>query len=274
MLQGTVATRTVMRSPSDTEQDIDFAKIGFVVVDERDFFRDMIHTALTRSGARKVKHAVTIEQAVKILTRYGQEIGCVICEWDMAPQGGLDLLRMIRSRSLPKTEARTPVVVITSRADAAAVKAAMAMDVNGFAVAPLSVEKLSKTVTNALGRTWTLQAAEHYAAVPAVESSHAAPPPAKVTAPDKAERADEPKPSPPAPKAPCRKKAKLINVHMCTLAKVKPGDIVGRDIKDREGHLMLSAGMELSPNLIARLKTMADGNENAFHVWVGEWDTV
>lgn len=262
-----------MSSPSENEQDIDFAKIGFAIVDERTFFRDMIHTALTRSGARKVKHAANVEQAVKVLTRYGQEIGCVISEWDMAPHGGLDLLRMIRSRSLPKTEARTPVVIITSRADAAAVKAAMAMDVNGFAVAPLSVEKLAKTVASALGRTWTLQAAEHYTAVPAVESSHAAPPPAKVTPRDMNKRPDGPEASTAAPAAPRQKDVKLVNVHMCTLTKVKPGDVVGRDIKDRDGHLMLSAGMKLTSSLISRLKTVADGNEDAFHVWVGEWDT-
>lgn len=261
-----------MSSSTEPDEEIDFAKIGFAIVDERPFFRDMIHTALTRAGARNVKHATNVETAVKTLTRYGQEIGCVICEWDMAPQGGLDLLRMIRSRSLPKTEARTPVVIITSRADAAAVKAARAMDVNGFAVAPLSVEKLAKTVTSAIGRTWTLQAAEHYAAVPAVESSHAAPAPAQVTARELIKPTDGPEAPATAAKAQKRRAAKLVNVHMCTLTKVNPGDIVGRDIKDREGHLMLSAGTELNPNLIARLKAVADGNEATYHVWVGEWE--
>jgi DNA-binding NarL/FixJ family response regulator len=260
-----------MPGPTESEQEIDFATIGFAIVDGREFFRDMIHTALTLSGACNVKHATTVEQAVKVLTRYGQEIGCVICEWDMAPQGGLDLLRMIRSRVLPKTEARTPVVIITSRANSAAVQAAAAMDVNGFAVAPLSVEKLVKTVTTALGRSWTLKAAEHYTAVPAVASSHAAPPPAKVTSRETVKRHDAPD-APAAAKPQRRKEAKLVNVRMCTLTKVKPGDIVGRDIKDREGHLMLSAGTELNSNLIARLKNVANGNEDAYHVWVGEWE--
>lgn len=261
-----------MSNSTPTPDEIDFAKIGFLILDEKPFYRDMVHTALTRAGARNVKHATAVDQAVKLLNRHGQEIECVICEWDMVPAGGLDLLKMIRTKSLPHTTPRTPVIILTSRADAAAVKAAMAMDVNGFAVAPLSVEKLVKTVTGAMARTWTLRAPEHYAAVPPVESSHAAPPPAQVTAREMIKKSDGPEAPTPAAKPPQRRGAKLVNVRMCTLTKVKPGDIVGRDIKDREGHLMLSAGTELNPNLIARLKNVADGNEESYHVWVGAWD--
>src|SRR4051812_31764697 len=119
---------------------LDLSKTSFLVADDKSFFRDMIQTALTKAGAREVKHATTIETAVEQLNRAA--VGAVVCDWEMAPVGGLELLRMIRCRSLSNVSPRTPVIILTSRADAAAVKSAMALDVNGFAVAPLSLEKL------------------------------------------------------------------------------------------------------------------------------------
>jgi CheY-like chemotaxis protein len=120
---------------------INFSKVSFLVADDKAFFRDMVHTALMRAGAQDVKHASSIETALELMGRYGQQIGCVISDWDMTPVGALELLRLVRCRSMVKTAPRTPVVILTARADAGAVKAAMAMDVNGFAVAPLSFEK-------------------------------------------------------------------------------------------------------------------------------------
>lgn len=264
---------------------INFSKLTFLVADDKAFFRDMVHTALMRAGAKDVKHATSIENAVEALSRYGQLINCVICDWDMAPVGGLELLRLIRCRSLLKTSPRTPVVILTSRADSNAVKSAMAMDVNGFAVAPLSFEKLIKTVANALNRTWELQLASHYAAVPVVVADMPPPakpkpaePPADLHAFNPALANAKPLPrrdagngvgAPPEPAKPLT----LKNVHMCILADVKPGAILARDIVDRSGHLLLKTGTELKSSLIARLQNVAQGHGDSYHLWVGEPDT-
>lgn len=264
---------------------INFSKTTFLVADDKAFFRDMVHTALMRAGARDVKYATNIETAVELLGRYGQQIGCVICDWDMAPVGGLELLRLIRCRSLLKTPPRTPVVILIARADSGAVKSAMAMYVNGFAVAPLSFEKLIKTVFNAMNRVWELHAASLYAAVPRVPPSDILPPA---------------KPKPSAPIAPTdlhafnpslaaakplprrnlgngaetAKPATLKNVHMCILADVQPGAILARDIVDRGGHLLLKTGTELKSSLIDRLRNVAKGHGGSYHLWVGERDSV
>src|SRR5262249_5623878 len=160
------------------------------------------------------------------LTRYGQEITCVICDWEIVPIGGIELLRKIRMRILPKTSPRTPVVLLTSRAEAQVVKTAMALDVNGIVVAPLSLEKLVKTVTSALTRTWMLQQAAVYAAVPAIDMSQLLPPETKPQ-PKPAEQAHQPAAQPAAPSRvpgapvgeakahPRRGDLPLKNVHMC-----------------------------------------------------------
>lgn len=266
---------------------INFSKLTFLVADDKAFFRDMVHTALMRAGAKDVKHATTIENAVETLGRFGQLINCVICDWDMAPVGGLELLRLIRCRSLLKTPPRTPVVILTARADSNAVKSAMAMDVNGFAVAPLSFEKLIKTVANGLNRAWDLQLASHYAAVPAVMADMPAPAkPKQQPVPPTDLHAFNPslanaKPLPrrdvsngagaPAPEL--AKPVTLKNVHMCILADVQPGAILARDIVDRSGHLLLKTGTELKSSLIARLRNVAQGHGDSYHLWVGEPDT-
>ena len=154
----------------------EFSKTSVLLVDDKDFYRDMAKTALTQAKVRNIEHATDVDRAIQLIKRLGQRIGCVICDWDMAPVGGLELLRMIRARELAKLPANTPFVILTGRADADAIKAAMALDVNGIVIAPLSFEKLAKTISNAVGRTWTLQPKEHYAAIPLVESSKTAPP--------------------------------------------------------------------------------------------------
>jgi DNA-binding NarL/FixJ family response regulator len=260
---------------------INFSKVSFLVADDKAFFRDMVHTALMRAGAQDVKHASSIETAIELMGRYGQQIGCVISDWDMAPVGALELLRLVRCRSLVKTAPRTPVVILTARADAGAVKAAMAMDVNGFAVAPLSFEKLIKTVANAMNRTWELKAPSHYAAVPAVMPSdaplprnprpsvaHIAPTDLHAFNPSLANA--KPLPRRDNSQGGETKAAALKNVHMCILSDVQPGAILARDILDRGGHLLLKTGTELKSSLIARLRTVAQGQGESYHLWVGE----
>lgn len=261
---------------------INFSKLTFLVADDKAFFRDMVHTALMRAGARDVKHATSIETAVELLGRYGQQIDCVICDWDMAPVGGLELLRLIRCRTLVKTSPRTPVVILTARADSNAVKSAMAMDVNGFAVAPLSFEKMIKTVSNAMHRTWELQAASHYGAVPAVTPSDMPPPPkpkAETIPPTDLHAfnpalANRALPRRDVSHPEQAKPLTLKNVHKCILSDVQPGAILARDIHDGKGQLLLKTGTELKSAMIARLRSATQGQGEGYHLWIGEPDTL
>lgn len=264
------------------QQDIDFSKTTFLVVDDKPFYRDMAQTAVMRGKAKNVKHAASIETALQLLNRLGQAIDCVIVEWDMAPEGGLELLRKIRTKALPKTPPRTPVIILTGKPDSAAVMAAKKLDVNGFAVAPLSIEKLVKTIDAAIHRTWTLQEPSVYAAVPHVTPSAVDPEkpkgiggPARVTRPG--EMIGETTVAQPrashgglasANAAKYFRDAELKNVRACRLQEVQPGAILARDLLDKSGQLLLKSGTELKPALLSRLGNAAAGQE----VWVGEWD--
>lgn len=256
--------------------EVDFTKLTFLIVDDKAFYRDMAHTALMRAGAKDVKHATTLETAVELLNRHGAYIGCIVCDWDIAPMGGLELLRMIRCKTLPKTPPRTPFIILTGNPNAQAVQSAKAMDVNGFALAPLSFEKLAKTISNGIARQWNLQLPSVYAAVPAVTPSLAAPPKSGdpkrgiLLTENKAEADDKGAVGTSA--FPRRRAPELKNVHICAVTDIRPGAILARDVLDARGTLLLKTGTELKPNLIDRLTAAVSAPGNDGRVWIGEWD--
>lgn len=267
-------------------EEIDFSRTVFLVVDDKRFYRDMAQTAVMRGRAKDVKHAGSVETAIQLLNRLGQAIDCVIVDWDIAPEGGLELLRKIRAKSLPKTPPRMPVVILTGNPNSVAVMSAKKLDVNGFAVAPLSIEKLTKTIGGAIGRTWTLQDPSVYAAVPGVTPTPREPEKSKSAGGSshvvlKNEHIGEGAVARPraahgtiaAGAAPKHvREAELKNVHMVPLNEVKVGAILARDLHDKSGHLLLKSGTELKATLISRLTHVAGGHGESYHVWIGEWD--
>ena len=264
----------------------DLSKTTFLLVDDKAFYRDMAHTALARAQVKNLEHAVDVEKAQQIITRLGRHIGCIICDWDMAPEGGLNLLQSIRSRALPTLPPGTPFIILTGRPDADAIKVAMDLDVNGIAIAPLSFEKLIKTISNGLTRNWELRAKEHYASVKLPLSTKTAPPSdSKSKAPHpRAIVLKKPTASAHAPCArdvmPAKDKLnpqnpgapELTSVHMSNLARVSPGDVIARDLKDREGRMLVSIGTELTSSIIERLKDHSNGHPDSYHLWVGKWE--
>lgn len=266
------------------------ADTTLLVVDDKPLFRDMVRSAfLTR--AHGVREATSIEKAAEILNRTGVGIGCVICDWDIAPLGGLELLRMIRAGTLTGISPRTPVVILTARPDADAVKVAMELDVNGFVVTPVSLDKLVGTVSEAMTRPWCPQKPNHYASVRGI-----VPPPAsfekvafekvafeKVTL-EKIQVAKAARRTPFLTKAYGRrsettksdllraslKSTELKNVRMCILDDVSPGVVLAKDLRDREGHVLAPSGTELKPPVLERLKNVGYALSDSYCVWVGE----
>jgi DNA-binding NarL/FixJ family response regulator len=227
--------------------EFDFSKISFLVVDDKPFFREMVHAAL-RGRTRALRDATTVDKGVEVLRHHGADIHCIISDWDMVPLGGLDLLRMVRSRLIPAVSPRVSYVILTARADTAAVKCAIDLDVNGFAVAPLSIEKLVKTIGTALRRTWMLHQPMHYAAVaPVVPTPLSNDTPALAPASKPAAAPEACKPA--APSAPPFK-----NIRICGIDAVQPGAILAKDLRDQDGRLLLPTGTELQAAVIDQVR--------------------
>ncbi len=249
-----------MSSSSQPSSETTFRDTTFLIVDDKPHFRNMVHSTLAgRTGG--IADASSVDRAITLLNQSVHAISCVICDWEMAPVGGLELLRMIRCGAIANASPLTCVIILTSRADAAAVKAAMELDVNGFIVAPLSVEKLLKTTSQALSRRWLLQRPAHYASVPAV------------LAPQTGAAVPTPEASPAFGYGkPFARRGSLMNVRVCALEDIQPGAVLARDLRDNHGHLLLGTGTELKPAIISRLKHAARWRAEHYEVWVGDRD--
>lgn len=236
------------------------AEVSFLVVDHKAMERDMVHAAL-RGRARKVSQTTNIDKAIEILTAPKAGIDCVIVDWDMPPVGGLELLRMIRCRVLPNVSPRTPVVIFTSRPEEAVVRCAVELDANGFAAAPLSLDKLVHKISSAVSRTWLLQDVAHYASVPCVVSS-------PISEDTTLRAASTSVASRSGPFQHIQGTRRTHSIRMCGLKDVRPGAILARDITDIHGTLLLRTGTTLQPAAISRLRKGAGSGANRCHVWV------
>lgn len=247
--------------PTGTHTDANLAHAGFLVVDNKPMAREMVQTALV-CRARNVRQTMSVDKAIEILTRPDAGIDCVIADWDMLPIGGLELLRMIRCRTLANVDPRIGFVVFTGRAEEAAVKCAVELDVNGFATAPLSLDKLARTIGAALARTWLLQDVAHYASVPCVM-----PPPASA---DQATQAFRARPSTSSPFAHVQPGVGQTpaNVRMCGLRDIQPGSVLARDIRDVHGALLLRTGTALERSILDKLRKAAGARGDRYQVWV------
>ncbi|MGE3475851.1 MAG: response regulator [Rhodospirillaceae bacterium] len=243
--------------------DVNLSRVGFLIVDDKPMSREMAHTALI-NRARKVRQTMSVEKAAEILTQPDADVECVVADWDMLPVGGLELLRMIRCRALPNVDPRTNFVIFTARAEEAAVKCAVELDVNGFAAAPLSLDKLARTIGAAVARTWNLQDIGHYASVPCV-----VPPPAPsqpIVSRTSATMAGACGSSPFGHVQ--THGGRPAGVRMCGLNDIQPGSILARDIRDVHGTLLLRTGTALEPSMIGRLRKAAGAGADRYQVWV------
>ena len=248
-----------MGPSSQPSSEMSFRDTTFLVVDDKPHFRNMVHSALAGRTAG-MADASSVERAVALLNQPAHEIACIICDWEMSPVGGLELLRMIRCGAITNASPLTSVVILTTRADEVAVNAARDLDVNGFAVAPLSVDKLLKIISSALKRRWLLQRPAHYAAVPGVMAPRAEPAPIAEAAPTFGYG------------KPFARRSSLMNVRVCALDDIQPGAVLAKDLHDKRGHLLLGTGTELKPAVISRLKHAARWRAEHYEVWVGERD--
>jgi hypothetical protein len=166
-------------------------------------------------------------------------------------------------------------VILTSRIDPAVAASATALDANAMAVAPLSIETLSQTITTALSHSVILKPTAVYAAVPMVD-----PPPTTTEKSGASPRgfilnkkADKSAPTAvAAPKPSVKPELELKNVQMRTLANVQPSAVLARDLQDGDGHLLLKAGTQLTASMLERLKDHAKGDVDSYHLWTGELD--
>jgi two-component system chemotaxis response regulator CheY len=251
----------------------DYSPYGFLIADDKSFIRGLIQSMLLKCGARNIKHASSGEEAMGLLATRSSEIDCAICDWNMEPINGLELLKFVRSGSVPHTRPELPLIMLTGHADAAVVKCALALDVHGYLVKPVAMEKLIKAVDTALARQFTAKLAEHYLSIPLATLPSAFEGMSKEAAPwifwprnrekrqELARRVGQIRKEVMEQlksRTQAGDKRRLVNPRKLRIAEVPIGSILASDLLTPDGTVLLAAGVTLTETLLARLREIAE----------------
>ncbi|MBJ7415101.1 MAG: response regulator [Niveispirillum sp.] len=127
--------------------DVDFAKLKVLIVDDDQFYRGILKRLLFQAGVRMIAEAENGEAAIASITRLKPD--AVLCDIEMEPVNGIEVLQRIRSVDI-KHIATTPIVMVTSHATSDLVKQAVQYQASGYLVKPVSLTDIQKRLTVAI----------------------------------------------------------------------------------------------------------------------------
>lgn len=145
-----------------------FAGRRFLVVDDHAYMIDVICEILRHYGVAETQRAESAEAA---LARTGPRsvFDCIICDFNMKPVNGLQLLQLIRAGKRKELMRDQRFVLVTGHGEMDVVKTAKALDVSGYVVKPVAADTFVKTIMRALASTVTLKPPAAYESVPTHE---------------------------------------------------------------------------------------------------------
>ena len=116
-----------------------FATIRVLIVDDDPGARKLVKTLLTTMGVRNIQEAGDGMAGLELVRKTAPDI--IILDWEMPQLEGPDFMRTVRS---PDTfpHPAVPVIMVTSHAEVARVKEAIAVGVNEFLLKPVSPKNL------------------------------------------------------------------------------------------------------------------------------------
>src|ERR1700733_568996 len=115
-----------------------------LVIDDDQSLRETLSDLLAGEG-HEVLQAANGEEAIAILHTTAPDVA--LCDWRMAPLGGLDVLKSLQREG---HERSVPVIVLTAYGDAESTVQAMQAGAYDFLVKPVDVDAVLSTVTRAL----------------------------------------------------------------------------------------------------------------------------
>jgi len=218
--------------------EFDFQDAAALVVDDEQFSRTVVGQALRSFGCARVDAAVNGQAAIELMRRATRSYDVVVADVRMPGMDGLEMLKRIRCGT-PGVARDTVVGILTGVTDEDVVGAVFNLDADFFVAKPPIAETLKARLIKALTTSRDIRTPEEYEAV---------------TAADAAQRPVEKRISA------LRGAAKTGGqaVYACPIGKARAGSILGADVRTSSGTLVLQAGFELTPQLLERLKNLAE----------------
>jgi two-component system, chemotaxis family, chemotaxis protein CheY len=122
-----------------------------LVVDDEEFMRDLIGKLLTDLEVGKIYYAASVAQAIGLLEENVNEIDCILSDFKMPGQTGIEFLQSVRAGNTPAPR-DIPFAMLTAHADKFVLGLAMALDVDAFIAKPVSKNTLQKRLETVLGQ--------------------------------------------------------------------------------------------------------------------------
>lgn len=142
-----------------------FSDRHFLVVDDEEYMARVITRMLKACHAASVIHANDGVHALQMSGPGGKPPDCVICDFNMKHVNGLQFLQGIRLGLSPTLPRDQPFIMVTGHGEQDVVKAALSLNVSGFAVKPVAQKKLVESIEKALSHPVKLQPVEVYKAI-------------------------------------------------------------------------------------------------------------
>lgn len=125
---------------------MDFSKSKFLVVDDSAMVRDHIESLFKGLGANRIDKVSNGKEAfAKIKKAFGEAMpyALVTLDWEMPEMSGLELLKIIRSDPVMKSQL---VLMVSSKSGPDDLRALAPLQPSGYIVKPFSAELLSERI--------------------------------------------------------------------------------------------------------------------------------
>src|ERR1700722_8751855 len=127
---------------------IDLSNISVMCVDDDPVIRSVVRFALQRHGCQDMVLAHNGQNALDLCS--GRKFDLLICDYQMSPMNGLELLRALSETDLGKD---WPVIMLSAETDPAIIQEADDLGVRAWVGKPVSVQVLVENVGTVLQRT-------------------------------------------------------------------------------------------------------------------------
>lgn len=222
--------------------------VRILLVDDDDFMRQVIHQALSGLGYRNVTEEDDGSRAEHRLQALRYDL--ILTDVQMPEMNGLELLKRIRcGRTGAPSDAR--VLIITSFSNTEVLRAAIALDVNGFLVKPMKPSSVREKISQAMRGRLKLRDSLAYEEVNTDLGTIAQPDEAPTHGPASPQASIVLSGHPCAPIA--HSPASHLDASHVSVFSLEPGMVLCEDLRLKDGTLILSPNHALSENTINRL---------------------
>ncbi len=260
----------------------DYSNKKFLLVDDEAFMLGLVDRMLKDCKAGQIMKAPDGGAALRSIKDNFTQVDCVITDYNMKPINGLQLLQGIRMGVNPNIPRDQPVIMLTGHGETDVVKTAIALDVNGYVVKPVSHDKLAQTIDRIFQTQMEVKEPDYYRniKIPRVQTSLNEEPKAKPKSwtvmaqgpfrrdPVMKQRLEDFKRDHATVVA--GDEVKIKNRRECAVIELLEGQILAEDIEAEEGVVLLRRGTLLTKGMISRLRQFAAETKADQTVWIGE----